>query len=78
MVLITDFSEGDVPGRLEAVVHELVSQGTTVLGLAALDDAANPAYDRDLAGRLVELGAHVGAMTPGKLAAWIAEKVKGR
>ncbi len=78
VVLITDFYEGDVPGRLEAVVHELVSQGTTVLGLAALDDAANPAYDRDLAGRLVELGAHVGAMTPGKLAAWIAEKVKGR
>lgn len=77
VVLITDFYEGDVPGRLEAIVHQLVGQGTTVLGLAALDDAANPAYDRDLAGRLVELGAHVGAMTPGKLAAWIAEKVKG-
>jgi hypothetical protein len=59
------------------VVHQLVGQGTTVLGLAALDETANPAYDRDLAAKLVALGAHVGAMTPGKLAAWIAEKVKG-
>jgi len=76
VVLITDFYEGDTPGALEGVVHQLVSQGTTVLGLAALDETANPAYDRDLAARLVELGAHVGAMTPGKLAAWIAEKIK--
>jgi hypothetical protein len=33
-------------------------------------------YDRELAGKLVELGAHVGAMTPGQLAAWLAEKLK--
>jgi hypothetical protein len=77
VVLITDFYEGDTPGALEGVVHQLVGQGTTVLGLAALDETANPAYDRDLAAKLVALGAHVGAMTPGKLAAWIAEKVKG-
>jgi hypothetical protein len=48
-----------------------------VLGLAALDDKAEPAYDRALAQRLVEVGAEVGAMTPGQLAKWVAEKLRG-
>jgi len=30
-----------------------------------------------MAARLVREGAHVGAMTPGQLAAWLAEKVRG-
>jgi hypothetical protein len=47
-----------------------------VLGLAALDDQANPTYDHALAAKLVDAGAHVGAMTPGQLAAWLAEKLK--
>lgn len=76
VVLITDFYEGDTPGRLERVVQQLCAQGTLVLGLAALDAAAVPAYDRALAARLVALGAEVGAMTPGQLAAWLAEKVR--
>jgi hypothetical protein len=57
-------------------VRALVAQGSTVLGLAALDEQADPVYDRELAGKLVEAGAHVGAMTPGQLAAWLAEKLK--
>ena len=47
-----------------------------MLGLAALDEQANPSYDRDLARRLVDVGAHVGAMTPGELVDYIAEKVR--
>ena len=46
-----------------------------MLGLAALDEAANPVFDRELARRLADLGAHVGAMTPGQLAGWLAEKL---
>jgi len=57
-------------------VKALYDQGTTVLGLAALDESANPSCVRDLARRLVQVGAHVGAMTPGELANWIAEKVR--
>lgn len=57
-------------------VRALVGQGSTVLGLAALDEQADPVYDRALAARLVEAGAHVGAMTPGQLAAWLAEKLQ--
>lgn len=78
VVLITDFYEGGPPTRLLQEVRELVQQGTVVLGLAALDPEAKPAYDRDLAQKLANLGAHVGAMTPGELAQFVADKVKGR
>lgn len=77
VILITDFFEGASPELLVRRVKALCEQGTKVLGLAALDEKANPIYDRDLAARLVRVGAHVGAMTPGELAGWIAEKVGG-
>ncbi|MFE5487326.1 VWA domain-containing protein [Streptomyces sp. NPDC056527] len=75
VVLITDFYEGGDPYRLVRGVRALVEQGTTVLGLAALDQEADPVYDRGLAQRLADAGAHVGAMTPGELAAFVAERL---
>ena len=74
-VVISDFYEGGDPYRLVRTVRALAEQGTTVLALAALDDEAEPAYDRVLAGRLAEAGAHVGAMTPGQLAEFVAERL---
>jgi Mg-chelatase subunit ChlD len=76
VVLVTDFFEGAARGLLMQRVRALVGQGSKVLGLAALDEQANPVYDRELAQQLVAAGAEVGAMTPGHLAAWIAEKVR--
>lgn len=76
VVLITDFFEGGNPQRLLNVAHGMIESGVTLLGLAALDSRADPNYDRALAGQLVSMGAHVGAMTPGELAEWVAAKVK--
>lgn len=76
VVVISDFFEGGSESSLLFAVKNLVGQGTRVLGLAALDEEANPTYDRSLAQKLVNLGAHVGAMTPGELASWVAEKVR--
>jgi Mg-chelatase subunit ChlD len=76
VVLITDFYEGAPIDQLLSVTKQLVESGVHLLGLAALDEQANPNYDRDLAQQMVNLGAQVGAMTPGELAAWVAEKVK--
>lgn len=76
-VVLTDFYEGGDSAGLVKTIADLCAQGTHVLGLAALDDAAMPDYDKNLAQRCVDVGAHVGAMTPGELAAFIAEKVKG-
>lgn len=75
VVVISDFFEGMAEHVLVNHVRALVAQGTQVLGLAALDERADPVYDHALAARLVEAGAHVGAMTPGQLAAWLAEKL---
>jgi Mg-chelatase subunit ChlD len=75
VAVITDFYEGGDEHRLVRLTHQLVEQGTHVLGLAALDEDANPSYDRQLAQRLADAGAHVGAMTPGELAAFVAERL---
>ncbi|MES9544074.1 VWA domain-containing protein [Actinomadura sp. NPDC000600] len=75
VALITDFYEGGDQHRLVREVRRLVQQGTQVLGLAALDEEANPSYDRGMAQRLADEGAHVGAMTPGQLAEFVAERM---
>ena len=76
VVLITDFFEGASQAVLVSRVKSLCDQGSIVLGLAALDAQANPSFDRDLARRLADVGAHVGAMTPGELVGFLAEKVR--
>jgi len=75
IVCISDFYEGGPVQRLLSLVKQLVDSGVTFLGLAALDERAEPVYDHDLAQQMVNLGAHVGAMTPGELAEWVAKKV---
>ncbi|BCJ69025.1 VWA domain-containing protein [Polymorphospora rubra] len=75
VALVSDFYEGGDPGQLVRGVARLVEQGTQVLGLAALDEDANPSYDRAMAQRLANVGAGVGAMTPGQLASFVAEQV---
>ncbi|MEW2353878.1 VWA domain-containing protein [Spirillospora sp. NPDC029432] len=75
VAVVTDFYEGGDPYRLVRTVRQMSEQGTHVLGLAALDEDANPSYDRELAQRLADVGAHIGAMTPGELAAFVAERI---
>ncbi|MCX4744450.1 VWA domain-containing protein [Kitasatospora sp. NBC_01287] len=75
VAVISDFFEGGDAYRLVRTVRRLVEQGTTVLGLAALDQEANPVYDRELGLRLANAGAQVGAMTPGELADFVAERL---
>ena len=76
VVLITDFYEGGPLDRLLGITRHLIEGGVTFLGLAALDERAEPNFDRGTAQRMAALGAHVGAMTPGELAEWVAQKVK--
>ena len=76
VVLITDFYEGGPASRLLSVTKQICESGATLLGLAALDSRAEPNYDKAMAQRMVNLGAHVAAMTPGELAEWVAAKVR--
>lgn len=75
IALITDFHEGGDATLLVRTVRGLVEQGTMVLGLAALDEDAEPAYHRELAQRLADAGALVGAMTPAELVDFVAAAV---
>ncbi|MFS8103043.1 VWA domain-containing protein [Lentzea alba] len=75
VAIISDFYEGGSEERLVRTVKGLAEQGTHVLCLAALDEEANPDYDRALGKRLANAGAHVGAMTPGQLAEFVAERL---
>jgi Mg-chelatase subunit ChlD len=76
VILITDFFEGAPVQQLLTTTKNLIESGVTLLGLAALDEQAKPNYDRDIAQQMVNLGASVGAMTPGELAEWVAQKIR--
>lgn len=75
LVLISDLYEGGPIARLYRRCQRLLDAGVTLLCLAALDERAEPCFDRGVGQRLADMGAHVGAMTPGELAEWVAEKV---
>jgi Mg-chelatase subunit ChlD len=73
VVLVTDFCEGGPPSELVAAVRRLVEARVTTIGLAALDGSAHPFYDKQMAQRLADAGMSIAALTPGRLAEWLAE-----
>lgn len=73
VVLVTDFCEGGPPSELVAAVRRLVEARVTTIGLAALDGSAHPFYDKQMAQRLADVGMSIAALTPGRLAEWLAE-----
>jgi Mg-chelatase subunit ChlD len=75
VILITDFYEGGPESYLLSICHKMISDRVKILGLAALDYDCKPNYNRALAAKMVRLGAEVGALTPGELANWVAQKV---
>lgn len=73
LALISDFEEGAPPGPLLACLKRLAESRVTLLGLAALDERAQPVYDQSMAQRLANQGMHVAALTPQHFAQWLAE-----
>lgn len=68
VVLVSDLYEGGGYQNLFSVCKGIIEGGSKLIALTALDQNANPNYDRRVAAALAELGAFVGAMTPEKLA----------
>ena len=64
VVLVSDLCEGGSPQELLGVSRSIIESGAKLICLTALDMAANPVYDRNMAQKLADLGAYVGAMTP--------------
>lgn len=72
VVLISDLCEGNTRQNLYGVCHDILESGARLVALTALDENAVPAYDRSTAEKLAGMGAWVGAMTPAKLADFMA------
>ncbi|MBY0243352.1 MAG: VWA domain-containing protein [Burkholderiaceae bacterium] len=73
VALISDFEEGALPGPLLASVQRLSEARVKTLGLAALDERAQPVYDRAMAQKLAGRGMEIAALTPSHFAEWLAE-----
>lgn len=71
LVLVSDLCEGASRQALYQRCTSLIESGVKLIALTALDTEANPCYDRAVAQKLADMGAHVGAMTPEHLSQWV-------
>jgi Mg-chelatase subunit ChlD len=78
LALISDFCEGPPPGAMLCACRRLREGGVKLIGLAALDETATPAYDHHLAGLLAEAGMEIAALTPKHFAGWLARVIQSR
>lgn len=76
VVLVSDLCEGGPRKTLYGVCHDIIESGAKLIALTALDETAAPAYDRSVAEALAGMGAYVGAMTPAKLADFMASVMR--
>ena len=76
VVLISDLCEGNTRQNLYGVCHDILESGARLVALTALDENAAPAYDRSTAEKLAGMGAWVGAMTPARLADFMADVMR--
>ncbi len=75
-VLISDFAEGASPQRLLRAIARMAEARVKLIGLSALDDLGDPYFDAQIAGQLSGLGMKIAAMTPDRLAVWLAEVMR--
>lgn len=76
VVLVSDLCEGGPRKNLYGVCHDIIESGAKLIALTALDENAAPTYDRSVAEALAGMGAYVGAMTPAKLADFMANVMR--
>lgn len=72
VVLVTDLYEGGSYNEMYREAMKIVESGAKLIVLTSLDPTAQPFYDKQAAEKMAALGAHVAALTPGRLAQWIA------
>jgi hypothetical protein len=76
VAFITDFFEGGDESVLLAHIRSMRGAGVQVWGLACLDAEGAPVFNPHLAASCADAGAKVGAVTPGRFCAWIAEAMR--
>jgi len=75
VALVSDFCEGGSPRKLIASCQRFREGGVKLLGLAALDEQANPSYDVQMGEQLTAAGMTIAALTPKHFAEWLAKTI---
>ena len=71
VICVTDLYEGAPEQKLLQTSKSIIESGARLNFLTALDENANPAFDRRLGQKLADMGAFVGAMTPEQMGDYI-------
>ncbi len=71
VLVVTDLYEGAPEKYLLNTSRNILESGARLNFLTALDEEANPAFDRNLGQKLADMGAFVGALTPEQLGDYI-------
>ena len=71
VLCVTDLYEGANEKRLLNVSRSIIGSGAKLSFLTALDEEAEPVFDRRLGQKLADTGAFVGALTPDRLGDYI-------
>ena len=77
ILCVTDLYEGGSENILLNTAKNIITGGAHLSFLTALDEEANPAYDKILGQKLADMGAFVGAMTPDRLGDYIGKIFSG-
>ncbi|MDE5764846.1 MAG: VWA domain-containing protein [Ruminococcus sp.] len=75
VIVVTDLYEGGAEKNLLNISRNIIGSGAKLNFLTALDENANPAYNRLLGQKLADMGAFVGAMTPEQLGNYISKMI---
>lgn len=77
LILLSDLFEGGSVEGMLAAARRLHQTGLTFLPILALSDEGAPAYDKDIAAALTEMGMQPFASTPGAFAEVLAKALYG-
>ncbi|MCP4220486.1 MAG: VWA domain-containing protein [bacterium] len=72
VVLVTDLCEGGSKARMYRLASNIIEGGSKLIITTSLDAKGEPVYDKKAAEVMASLGADVAALTPEKLAKWVA------
>jgi len=75
-VVVTDLYEGSDTRYLLKTCSDIISAGSRLVILTALDRDSNPSYDVNVGQKIANMGAFVGAMTPEQLGDHIGKMIQ--
>ena len=73
VIVVTDLYEGGSEAQLMNVSKNIITSGAHLSFLTALDENADPAYDKATGQKLADMGSFVGCLTPDKLGDYIGK-----